>query len=99
MKLHHSELGDSRWEFVCSASAFKYPKPEDLNRPLEALKGVSEWVRVSEERLANSQDVRPFGRIIGGHRKSGKNGSLLTQKQGRATLTSQRCVHTSDTHL
>lgn len=42
MKLHHSELGDSRWEFVCSASALKYPKPEDLNRPLEALKGVSE---------------------------------------------------------
>lgn len=99
MKLHHSELGDSRWEFIDSGSAPTYPEPEDLNRPLETLRGVSACVKPSEERLANSQDVSPFGRIISGHRKSRKNGSLLTQKKGKAALTSQRCVHTSSMYL
>lgn len=99
LKLHHLDLGDLRWEFICSGSAPTAPEPEDLNRPLEILKGVSVCVKVSEERLANSQDVRPLGRIIGSHRKSQKNGSLLTQKQARATLTSQRCVHTTAMHL
>lgn len=41
MKLHHSELGDLRWEFIDSGSASTYPEPEDLNRPLETLMGVS----------------------------------------------------------
>lgn len=33
LKLQHSELGDSRWEFICSAAT--YTEPEHLNGPLE----------------------------------------------------------------
>ena len=94
-----TQLGDSRWEFIDSGSAPTYPEPEDLNRSLETLMGVSAWIKPSEERLANSQDVSPFGRIISGQRKSQKNGSMPTQKQRKAALTSQRWVHTSSMHL
>ena len=77
MKLHHSVRWFKR-EFIDSGSAPIYPEPEDLNRSLETLMGVSAWIKPSEERLANSQDVSPFGRIISGQRKSQKNGSLPT---------------------
>lgn len=50
--IYHSDFGDSRWEFICSGSALTYPEPEALNRPLETLRA---WVKISEERLVNSQ--------------------------------------------
>lgn len=52
LTLYHSDFGDSRWEFICSGSAPTYPEPEALNRPLETLRA---WVKISEERLVNSQ--------------------------------------------
>lgn len=38
LKLHHSEFGDWRWGFSCTGSAFTFPEPEDLNKPLETLR-------------------------------------------------------------
>lgn len=59
LNVHHSESGDLRWEFICSGSAPTYRRFKQTTR---ISKGVWAWVNVSEERLANSQDIRPLGR-------------------------------------
>lgn len=100
LKLHHSELGDLRWEFICSGSAHTYTTdPEDLNRPLETLRVFERESTSLKKGWQIPRPSDPLAEILWPQEVLKEWLFAYSKARQSVTLTFQRCVHTLDMHL